>query len=62
MGKLHSRRIVVGELKKLRNWWDEIGIVFDFFLFDCTKKAYHVAKANLQPPPGEERGRSLGSN
>lgn len=25
-----------------------------------VEKKYHVAKANMQPPPGEEQGRSLG--
>lgn len=57
----------------MRSWRYEIGLVFRFFEFleeewtkddrgayDVLQKTYHVAKANMQPPPGEEQGRSLG--
>lgn len=50
-----------------------LGMVFRFFEFleeEWTKEkrgayyaleeTYHVAKENMQPPPGEEQGRSLG--
>lgn len=68
----YNTRIKIGEWARLRSWWYEIGMVFTFSIFShfgrrvayiwCMEKVYHVAKANLQPPPGEERGRSLGSS